>query len=550
MNSNQPPNKSNGARSAPATSDPVAAQIEAEIADHLATAAGELQAAGVTPQEAQHKAETRFGDAATIGRRCYWIKQGDTIMFRYATIGLLVILCLALAATTIGSWRSQARMAEQMDALTLQLRALADAQQAAAEQAAAQRAAAAPAAEPQPLEITGKAFVGSPDKPAQHIQLTVIDVKDGSTVRKIATDSDGSFRSGPLAGGDYALVSTTNKKLPNDSERRANRNVQSAPIGVYPGVPVPEPQFDVDLHVGGVVFETSRPLPQVTIDDRYMIDTRLMVKSLSQNPCRAEGDPRGHKHQDSFVVEELFLPPDHGPPKPMEPRLSALIDPPPPFAAALMVSPLARLPTHRDVNPVMVTRQPAAKVLRMVRLVGVHMLRPMRLRLGTMHRDTLQRGHGQLQVVTVGRSHSQPKHHAAGVGQHRPFHARLPTIRRIWPGFFPRPVELSSGSYPATTTATRCRGAGHAPAIPPSTSGGTRPAWSTVESSGADCSPNRIPATPPSTGKRFATQSRCHPRRHADPTADDRREDAAAASATASAAAATVPPASDDRNSL
>ena len=35
-------------------------------------------------------------------------------MFRGAIIGLIVVLCVALAATTIGSWQSQSRMADQM----------------------------------------------------------------------------------------------------------------------------------------------------------------------------------------------------------------------------------------------------------------------------------------------------------------------------------------------------------------------------------------------------------------------------------------------------
>jgi hypothetical protein len=249
-------------------SDAVAAEIEAEIADHLATAAGELEAAGVASDQARQKAQEQFGDTAAIGRRCYWIKQGDSLMFRTAVVCLLVALCIGLAITTIGSWQAQSRMAAQMDSLTAQLKVLSE----------TKTAEPAVPAERQPLEITGTAYLGSPDTPAAHSRITIIDVKDGTVVRHIATDREGSFKSGPLGGGEYALLAETETKLPGD---RRPRYVQSAPIGVYPGIAVAPQRFDMRLHVGGIAVETSRPLPNVAIADRYTIDTRLMVKVYS-----------------------------------------------------------------------------------------------------------------------------------------------------------------------------------------------------------------------------------------------------------------------------
>ena len=143
-----------GDRDQPATGvDPVAAQIEAEIADHLATSAEQLAASGLAPADARQQTQDKFGDVAAIGRRCWWIKQGDSLMFRGAIIGLIVVLCLALAATTIGSWQSQTRMADQMAALSEQLKALAE------------RPAPAPVV-PAPLEVKGQLYLGSPDQPA------------------------------------------------------------------------------------------------------------------------------------------------------------------------------------------------------------------------------------------------------------------------------------------------------------------------------------------------------------------------------------------------
>src|SRR4051794_21930717 len=98
------------------TTDPIAVEIQAEIADHLATAAEQLQSQGLGADLARQKSQEQFGDVAAATRRCYWIKQGDALMFRTAVIVLLAILCLALGFTTFSSVRSQRHMAEQMAA--------------------------------------------------------------------------------------------------------------------------------------------------------------------------------------------------------------------------------------------------------------------------------------------------------------------------------------------------------------------------------------------------------------------------------------------------
>src|SRR6476660_5307031 len=105
--------------------DPVAAEIQAEIADHLATAAEKLQSQGLPTDQAQQKSQAQFGDPANIGRRCYWIKQGDALMFRTAIIVLLTLLSCALGAMAFNGYRSQRQMAERVAALAAELKALA-----------------------------------------------------------------------------------------------------------------------------------------------------------------------------------------------------------------------------------------------------------------------------------------------------------------------------------------------------------------------------------------------------------------------------------------
>src|SRR5262245_60969693 len=183
----------------PYAPDPAAAEIQAEIHDHLATAAEQLQSQGATPEQARQTSQRKFGDAAAVSRRCYWIKQGDALMFRTAVILLLSLLCVALGATVFSTWRSQRQTADQMAALAEQLKLLAEQQRAAASTPAI-------TADAKPLEITGAVFLGSRDKPSANTAIMVCRVSDGEIIRRITTLGDGSFRSGPLSAGDYSLL--------------------------------------------------------------------------------------------------------------------------------------------------------------------------------------------------------------------------------------------------------------------------------------------------------------------------------------------------------
>jgi hypothetical protein len=245
--------------------DPVAAQIEAEIADHLATSAEQLAAAGLAPAEARQHTQQKFGDVAAIGRRCWWIKQGDSLMFRGAIIGLIVVLCIALAATTIGSWQSQTRMADQMAALSEQLKALAE------------RPAPAPAV-PAPLEVKGMLYVSSPDQPAAGAEDYVSRVEDGEVIRRVTADQRGEYRTGPLTAGDYTLQANVQQPEPEGTTWIRPRGIQTAPIYVYPGLANPQVDLDVDWHFGRLQIETSRPLPKLEVDGKYTIESRLFVK--------------------------------------------------------------------------------------------------------------------------------------------------------------------------------------------------------------------------------------------------------------------------------
>ena len=256
------PSPASGTRSVP-TTDPIAAQIEAEIADHLATSAERLTAAGTPTDEAQRQTRKKFGDVAAIGRRCWWIQQGDALMFRGAIVSLIVILCVVLAITTIGSWQSQSRMADQMNALSQQLKALAE------------RPEPTPAVN-KPAELKGKLFINSPDQPAKGAEVIIARVDDGEIVRRVTTSATGEFQSGPLPAGDYTVLS---KLLPPRTDQP--HGVQSAPIFVYPGLDTPPVELDVAFQFGRLQFEPSRALPKLDVAGKCTIESRLFVRVLT-----------------------------------------------------------------------------------------------------------------------------------------------------------------------------------------------------------------------------------------------------------------------------
>jgi len=246
------------------------AAIDDEIADHQLAAAERLQAQGVSAADAKTQAESKFGDTTAIRRTCYWIQHGDSLMFRGAVIALLSILCLGLTITAVASWQSQARMALQMTDLTAQLKALAE------------KPPTVPVpAQPKPLELTGKLCNGSPDTPAAGVEVTIINVKDGSILRRVTSDEQGRFRSGPLDNGDYAVAAPI---LPHAVNRA--HYFQSGPVFVYAGVSPQPVEMDLSYPAGRLAIELSRPLPNQVVADQYTIASRLMIRATSNRASR------------------------------------------------------------------------------------------------------------------------------------------------------------------------------------------------------------------------------------------------------------------------
>ena len=189
-------------------------------------------------------------------------------MFRTAIVVLLTLLCCALGLVAYGGYRSQRQMAEQMAALAAELKALADQQKEVV-------ATPPPAAEPKPLEITGKVFVGSPDQPLANTEAMICRVNDGEIVRRISTKADGTFESGPLTAGDYTVVADGVK----DPSWKDSIAIQTAPMYLYPNSPTTSLAIDAAYRGGQIAVKLSRPLPKLTVEGKYKIDSRLYLRA-------------------------------------------------------------------------------------------------------------------------------------------------------------------------------------------------------------------------------------------------------------------------------
>jgi hypothetical protein len=124
--------------------------------------------------------------------------------------------------------------------------------------------------------------------------------------------------------------------------------------------------------------------------------------------------------------------------------------------------------------------------------------------------------------VRVGPFHRQPDRHARAIGQDGPLGSRFAAVGRISPRVFPPREEPWSCSRRDFATPSRPPEAVRTPAVHAATTRRRSPIQPVVESTGAGCCPNRIPAARPSTGNRSAAHRRFRRARAATPAACDR----------------------------
>ena len=178
--------------------------LAAEIADHLAAAAGDLKRRGEAEDEAARLALARFGDVALVKRQCWWIHNGEEVMFRTAGNRAVELVDDRRGRGWFGGWQLQRSLASRTEELSEQLASLTTTQQAML-------------AQQRPPEITGLAYLGDPSRPAKDIEIQVFRFSEeppsnvsprasGVITRRLRTDSRGHFDSGILQSGEYCVL--------------------------------------------------------------------------------------------------------------------------------------------------------------------------------------------------------------------------------------------------------------------------------------------------------------------------------------------------------
>src|SRR6267142_1837477 len=265
---------------------------------------------------------------------------------------------------------------------------------------------------------------------------------------------------------------------------------------------------------------------------------RRRAKSLSHNPCGAEGDEGAGEVEHGQVIVALLLPANEQASKSVEPRMRALDHPAPGSVAGNLLSWLALDSAGRNVRGVSPEIHQVANVRVVVALVHAQVLLGPRRPRG---HQVVEGSADQFLVMPIGAVDRQRQGHAGAVGERGTLGAALAPVGRVFPGFFPRPAGPWSSRCPSPATPTGCPSIGHTPAAPPSTVCGTRRASPTAEIVGAACCPSRTHAARPSTGIRSATHKRCH-RQSVDSTPTAGRPWDVFATAAAAAPSAPTPP--------
>ncbi|HEX7447098.1 MAG TPA: carboxypeptidase-like regulatory domain-containing protein [Pirellulales bacterium] len=263
-------------------------EIDAEIADHLALSASELARRGLVPEAAAADALRRFGDVASVRRKCWWIQAGDQVMFRVLAGGLLITLILVTLALGVGGWRVQSALANRLDQLNDELHSLGAAQQALLNEQALQ-----------PPEIRGHAYLGDPSQPAAGVEVQIWNASDMKIFRRVRTDAEGRFRSSSLPPGDYFVLAPSVGDLNfHYTEMKQGEVlttyaylVQSEPLYLYAGGETRDISLDVKLSYGQVSMEFD--LPQLKLKDevKERLRFRFVLYALPQAHHRLPLNP-------------------------------------------------------------------------------------------------------------------------------------------------------------------------------------------------------------------------------------------------------------------
>ncbi len=131
---------------------------------------------------------------------------------------------------------------------------------------------------------------------------------------------------------------------------------------------------------------------------------------------------------------------------------------------------------------------------------------------GSFHGNAFDRLPRQLEVVDVCPRHGQTHRNTVRVGEQTSLRAGFASIRRVGPGFFPRPVAPWSSPRPYSAKTSSTPSVRRTRPIRPATASGIRPPASIPENADAPSNSNKFPwRSTHSIGSRFAPQKGSRP---------------------------------------
>ncbi len=177
-------------------------------------------------------------------------------MWRTGAMVCLAACVLGLAGLTIHSVRLNVSLETRLSQMAQKL-----------DELSRHERDAAPRPDSAVMEVTGCAYLGDREQPASGAELRICRLSETAdqgtlVVRKLSTDGQGCFRSGPLPPGDYYVLGRLIS--PPDTKPFQELYVQSEPVYLYPGAsPPPSVELDLRMEYGELALESSASIPLV-----------------------------------------------------------------------------------------------------------------------------------------------------------------------------------------------------------------------------------------------------------------------------------------------
>jgi hypothetical protein len=212
------------------------------------------------------------------------------------------------------------------------------------------------------------------------------------------------------------------------------------------------------------------------------------------------------------IILRFLLPPYQYTPETIHPTVRPLRNPATSLETGFFFNRLCFFATRTNMSGITKLFYQSSYLTGIISLIQTHALRFGLRRLWARHRDTLKRGLNHFAVVLIRPGNRQANRYTRCFGQQASFNAFFGPIRRVWAGFFPRPVGPCSSRRPLTAKTSQYLSTRHSLAGPsPRVSERLRQRSTAETVNGLYCWSKCRSGLARSTDSRFAIQKRFHP---------------------------------------